>query len=150
MPFSSKAQQRFMFARHPRIAKRWAKEHKKEHTSIKSLPEKLAYDNNQTANYWQDKSETRRLEGGAPTPMRTDIVPKKGFGTMYGAGSGKKKRKVEKTAFVSAFKDEISKTAASLPRWIAARLARQAAPLKAKRIRGVRRRIRSLRKGRRR
>lgn len=25
MPFKSKAQQRYMFARHPRIAKRWAK-----------------------------------------------------------------------------------------------------------------------------
>lgn len=25
MPFRSKAQQRFMFAKHPRIAKRWAK-----------------------------------------------------------------------------------------------------------------------------
>lgn len=26
MPFKSKAQARFMFANHPRIAKRWAKE----------------------------------------------------------------------------------------------------------------------------
>lgn len=26
MPFASKAQQRFMFAKHPQIAKRWAKE----------------------------------------------------------------------------------------------------------------------------
>jgi hypothetical protein len=36
MPFESKAQQRFMFAKHPRMAKRWA-----DHTpDIKSLPEK--------------------------------------------------------------------------------------------------------------
>ena len=35
MPFKSKAQQRFMFAKHPTIAKRWAKETK----SIKKLPE---------------------------------------------------------------------------------------------------------------
>lgn len=27
MPFKSKAQQRFMFARHPEIAKRWSKEY---------------------------------------------------------------------------------------------------------------------------
>ena len=38
MPFKSKAQQRFMFAKHPDVAKKWA-----EHTrSIKDLPEKLA------------------------------------------------------------------------------------------------------------
>ena len=36
MPFSSKAQQRFMFAKHPKIAKRWAN----ETPNIKSLPEK--------------------------------------------------------------------------------------------------------------
>jgi hypothetical protein len=34
MPFKSKAQARLMFARHPRIAKRWAAETK----SIKALP----------------------------------------------------------------------------------------------------------------
>lgn len=37
-PFKSKAQQRFMFARHPEMAKRWAK----ETPSIKKLPEKKA------------------------------------------------------------------------------------------------------------
>lgn len=37
MPFESKAQQRFMFSQHPRIAKRWANETK----DIKGLPEKL-------------------------------------------------------------------------------------------------------------
>lgn len=36
MPFKSKAQQRFMFARHPRIAQRWAKKTK----SFKALPER--------------------------------------------------------------------------------------------------------------
>ena len=36
MPFKSKAQQGFMFAKHPRIAKRWAK----ETPSMKSLPAK--------------------------------------------------------------------------------------------------------------
>jgi hypothetical protein len=34
MPFKSKAQQGFMFAKHPVIAKRWAK----ETPSMKSLP----------------------------------------------------------------------------------------------------------------
>ena len=38
MPFKSKAQQRFMFARHPRIAKRWAK----KYGVSKTLPEKLS------------------------------------------------------------------------------------------------------------
>lgn len=37
MPFKSKAQQRFMYAQHPRMAKRWADETK----DIKGLPEKL-------------------------------------------------------------------------------------------------------------
>lgn len=38
MPFKSKAQQRFMFAKHPEMAKKWA-----EHTpDMKSLPERAA------------------------------------------------------------------------------------------------------------
>lgn len=37
MPFKSKAQQRYMFSQHPRMAKRWAKETQ----DIKKLPEKL-------------------------------------------------------------------------------------------------------------
>jgi hypothetical protein len=37
MPFKSKAQQRFMFATHPKMAKRWAKETK----NIRKLPDKL-------------------------------------------------------------------------------------------------------------
>jgi hypothetical protein len=37
MPFRSKAQARFMFARHPKIAKRWVKESSKKHP-IKNLP----------------------------------------------------------------------------------------------------------------
>lgn len=36
MPFESKAQMRFMFARHPKIAKRWAK----KYGVSKKLPEK--------------------------------------------------------------------------------------------------------------
>lgn len=36
MPFKSKSQQRYMFAKHPQIAKRWAK----EYGVSKSLPEK--------------------------------------------------------------------------------------------------------------
>lgn len=36
MPFKSKSQARFMYAKHPKIAKRWAKKTK----SIKKLPEK--------------------------------------------------------------------------------------------------------------
>lgn len=38
MPFKSKKQQAFMFARHPKIAKKWAKEMKRAHRSMKSLP----------------------------------------------------------------------------------------------------------------
>jgi hypothetical protein len=34
MPFKSKAQQRFMYAKHPKIAKKWAK----KTSSFKSLP----------------------------------------------------------------------------------------------------------------
>ena len=37
MPFKSKAQLRFMFARHPKKAKEWAK----ETPNIKSLPNKV-------------------------------------------------------------------------------------------------------------
>lgn len=37
MPFRSKAQQRFMFAKHPKIAKRWAK----VTPSFKRLPNKV-------------------------------------------------------------------------------------------------------------
>lgn len=36
MPFKSKAQQRMMFAKHPQIAKRWAK----ETPNVQRLPEK--------------------------------------------------------------------------------------------------------------
>lgn len=36
MPFKSKAQMRFMYAKHPKIAKRWSKETENE----KDLPEK--------------------------------------------------------------------------------------------------------------
>lgn len=39
MPFQSKAQQRFMFAKHPKIAKEFAKE-----TDFSSLPEKKSDD----------------------------------------------------------------------------------------------------------
>lgn len=37
MPLESKAQQRFMFAKHPKIAKRWAA----ETPNIKGLPERV-------------------------------------------------------------------------------------------------------------
>ena len=36
-PFKSKAQQKWMFVHHPKMAKKWAKETK----SIKSLPKKV-------------------------------------------------------------------------------------------------------------
>ena len=38
MPFKSEAQRRFMYAKHPKIAKRWSK----EYGSPKNLPEKKA------------------------------------------------------------------------------------------------------------
>jgi hypothetical protein len=37
MPFKSKSQQAYMFARHPKIAKRWAD----ETPDIKALPDKV-------------------------------------------------------------------------------------------------------------
>lgn len=37
MPFKSKAQQKFMFAQHPRMARRWAD----ETPDIKRLPKKV-------------------------------------------------------------------------------------------------------------
>jgi hypothetical protein len=37
MPFKSKAQARFLFAKHPRIAARWARESKAKHP-VKGLP----------------------------------------------------------------------------------------------------------------
>ena len=40
MPFESKAQQRFMFAKHPRIARRWATEMEDRDMDFKKLPEK--------------------------------------------------------------------------------------------------------------
>lgn len=40
MPFKSKAQQRFMFSQHPKIAKRWARETPR----MKSLPERKKVD----------------------------------------------------------------------------------------------------------
>lgn len=39
MPFKSKKQAKFMFAKHPQIAKRWAAESGKKHP-IKGLPNK--------------------------------------------------------------------------------------------------------------
>lgn len=38
MPFKSKAQQKYMFAKEPTVAKRWAK----ETPNMKSLPEHVA------------------------------------------------------------------------------------------------------------
>jgi len=48
--FESKAQQRYMFATHPRIAKKMAKDHEKRHGkgSIKDIPER---DNNGKQDY---------------------------------------------------------------------------------------------------
>lgn len=42
MPFESKAQQRFMFAKHPEIAKRWASETSKK--QFEKMPEKKKKD----------------------------------------------------------------------------------------------------------
>ena len=39
MPFKSKAQQRYLYATHPGIAKRWADEMKRNHKSMKKLPQ---------------------------------------------------------------------------------------------------------------
>jgi hypothetical protein len=40
MPFASKAQMRYLFAKKPEIAKEFAKEQKKQGKSFKGLPEK--------------------------------------------------------------------------------------------------------------
>lgn len=132
MPFKSKAQQRFMFARHPRIAKRWAREMKAGHQSIKSLPEKTA-ETPYPANYWLGKDTVRRLEGTGSGPGLVDKkLPPNGFGTMYGTGHSKK-------AFDLAFADEVCKIAAGPSRIKAVQMAQRAAPIVAKRIRGIRR-----------
>jgi len=138
MPFQSKAQQRFMFSQHPKIAKRWAREMKGSHKSIRSLPEKKASDVESPASYWQGKSTIKRLEGGTSSGTHVDRnLPKAGFGTMYGTGMPKK-------AFDIAFSDEICKIAAGSSRTEAVRLAARAAPLAAKRIKGIRREWRTL------
>jgi hypothetical protein len=46
MPFESKSQQRFMFAKHPRIAKRWAK----KTPDMKHLPEKAEQEKKSSLN----------------------------------------------------------------------------------------------------
>jgi hypothetical protein len=38
MPFKSKAQMKFLYAKHPKIAKRWSKKYKTK----KNLPEKVS------------------------------------------------------------------------------------------------------------
>lgn len=119
MPFKSKAQQRFMFARHPRIAKRWADEMKDKDQSIKKLPEKvrskkskrekLAQDHagSSPANYWTGKDDTQRLEGGVGGGGRRDVpLPKNGFGTLFGTG-----HPMSKSAFDNGFMDEIQRIA---------------------------------------
>lgn len=40
MPFRSKAQMRFMYAKHPKIAKKWTKEYG---ANAKGLPEKVKH-----------------------------------------------------------------------------------------------------------
>lgn len=41
MPFDSKAQMRYLYAKEPEIAKRFTREMKQEHASFKALPEKV-------------------------------------------------------------------------------------------------------------
>lgn len=41
MPFDSKAQMRYLFAKEPKVAKRFAEEMKSSGKSIKALPEKV-------------------------------------------------------------------------------------------------------------
>ena len=140
MPFRSKAQQRFMFAQHPRIAKRWARKMKREGQSIRALPEKTARDALAPAGYWYGRSTIKRLEGGTQSGTHADKnLPKAGFGTMYGTGLPKK-------AFDEAFSDELCKIAAGPSRTRALRAAMRAAPFAAKKIKGVRRRFRTLRR----
>ena len=42
MPFKSAAQMRYLFAKEPKVAKRFAEEMKTQHKSFKGLPEKVA------------------------------------------------------------------------------------------------------------
>jgi len=148
MPFRSKAQQRFMFARHPQIAKRWAKGMEAEHKSIKKLPEKVAaFDALAPAGYWYGRSTVKRLEGGAGGGGERDVpIPKGGFGTLYGTGHPTKGNGATKTAFDLAFSDEVCKIAQGPSRTKSIRLARRAAPVVAKRIRGIRRIFKTLKR----
>lgn len=64
MPFVSKAQQRWMFANHPRMAKRWA-----EHTpDIKSLPERVSKSRGA-------KGKSCGAKGPAKAPAKTETRP---------------------------------------------------------------------------
>jgi hypothetical protein len=111
---------------------------KKSNKSIRSLPEKKASETEAPAGYWQGKAAVKRLEGGTNSGTHVDRnLPKAGFGTMYGTGMPKK-------AFDIAFSDEICKIAAGPSRTDAVRLAARAAPLAAKRIKGIRREWRTL------
>lgn len=58
MPFASKAQARFMFARHPEIARRWAR----EYGAPKRLPGKV-------------NPESRSNENNSPTVERQPRLP---------------------------------------------------------------------------
>lgn len=85
MPFKSKAQQRYMFSEHPRIAERWA-----EHTpDMKDLPERA-----KTAGYWDMmlkwaavdptiashvKRVARRMKYDVPTDAEIEAMFPKGW-----------------------------------------------------------------------
>lgn len=71
MPFKSKAQQRFMFARHPKMAKRWAD----ETPSIKKLPEKVKKSAQEIAVEAGVRHILRKL-GAVPPPIPAAIRAK--------------------------------------------------------------------------
>lgn len=111
MPFESKAQQRYMFAQHPRIAKRWAK----ETPDMKNLPEKAM---DKKGSFFADRHQPKAgrffrdlpgredgdfakqsmLGGSQPinigatgAPMGGQGYRGAGMGDLYGTGKPKKK-----------------------------------------------------------
>lgn len=86
MPFKSKAQQRFMFAQHPEMAKRWA-----EHTpNIKDLPEKVDSDEKKafvTAAELGSQTVLRE-KAAALDPAAANALGLGGAGALAGGGLG--------------------------------------------------------------
>lgn len=121
MPFKSKAQQRFMFSQHPRMAKRWADETK----DIKDLPEKLHPDRTvpmkkQAGMFFRDLPgrEGGNFYKAAMAQMGGPFGETPRAGSLFGTGEGSEKKEEppkEKKDEKPAAKEEEEKEAAAAP-----------------------------------